>query len=78
MCLPGSHNGAFTAWIAFTQVVSLVVADLDVKASLSKHAKAKNSVVARTSYTWPLFEVRFTAEVIPYQQHWKRITSVER
>ncbi len=32
----GCHNGAFTAWIAFTQqVVSLVVADLDVKASLS-------------------------------------------
>ncbi len=29
-------NGAFTVWIAFTQqVVSLVVADLDVKASLS-------------------------------------------
>ncbi len=29
-------NGAFTAWIAFTQqVVSSVVADLDVKASLS-------------------------------------------
>ncbi len=29
-------NGAFTAWIAFTQqVVSSAVADLDVKASLS-------------------------------------------
>ncbi len=29
-------NGAFTAWIAFTQqVVSSVVADIDVKASLS-------------------------------------------
>ncbi len=28
-------NGAFTAWIAFTQqVVTLIVADLDVKASL--------------------------------------------
>ncbi len=23
------------------------------------------------------FEVRFTAEVIPYQEHWKRITKVE-
>ncbi len=37
VCSPGSHNGAFTALIAFTQQVLLVhvVADLDVKASLS-------------------------------------------
>ncbi len=30
-----------------------------------------------TSYTWPVFEVRFTAEVIPYQEHWKRVNKVE-
>ncbi len=24
-----------------------------------------------------LFEVRFTAEVIPYQEHWKRVNKVE-
>ncbi len=36
VCSPGCHSTAFTAWIAFTQqVVSLVVADLDVKALLS-------------------------------------------
>ncbi len=41
--------------------------------------KAKNLELARwTSYTqWPLFEVRFTAEVIPYQEHWKRVNKVE-
>ncbi len=36
VCSPGCHSTAFTAWIAFTQqVISLVVADIDVKASLS-------------------------------------------
>ncbi len=24
-----------------------------------------------------LFEVRFTPEVIPYQEHWKRVNKVE-
>ena len=31
-----------------------------------------------TNYTRPLFKVSiFTAEVIPYQKHWKRINTVE-
>ncbi len=30
-----------------------------------------------TSYTWPSFEVRYTAEVIPYQEHWKRVNKEE-
>ncbi len=72
-------NGAFTAWIAFPQqVVSFIVADLDVKA-IKASKKAKNSVeLARWTTRGLYSRVRFTAEVIPYQQHWKRITSAER
>ncbi len=40
--------------------------------------KSQELELARwASYTWALFEVRFTAEVIPYQEHWKRVNKVE-
>ncbi len=68
---PGCHSAAFTAWIAFTQQAISVVADF---ASLSNTLAA-----GLASYTRPLFKVSyvFAAEVIPYQEQWKRDTKVE-
>ncbi len=39
--------------------------------------KAKNLNLVGLATRGLFFEVRFTAEVIPYQEHWKRVNKVE-
>ena len=72
LCLP------FTA--STQQVISLKVAGIDVKASLSNISLQKlrslNLHVGLATRGLCLRCV-FTAEVIPYQEHWKRTSEVE-
>ncbi len=45
--------------------------------AIKSYQKLRTWNLASYMYTWPLFEVRFTPEVIPHQEHWKRVNKVE-
>ena len=67
------------------KVVVLNLTDFDVKASLSNKSEQKLKILnlhvgsQLLNYTRPLFEAPyiFTAEVIPYQERWKRVAKIE-
>ncbi len=61
------------------KLLVLNVADFDVTASLSYKSEQKLSSLNLHVGTRPLFEVPyvFTAEVIPYKEQWKRVTTIE-
>ncbi len=64
----------------YLHTTSYYVADFDDKASLSNKSEQKLSCTLQlANYTRPLFEIpyAFAAEVIPYQEQWKRVTVIE-